>query len=278
MNILFWNTDIPKEGDAKAEDIDMCLIRLVIENRVDLLVLAEYGSCIESLARVVSNMSGVQFKPVIGSNGKIKSIINVMYDVQTLPEASRYQIIKVSTARYDLLVAMIHSDSMLYSRKNRQEEVLRWFHHAIVEAEKEHQCNKVIAIGDFNVNPFDEACLNAGIMFAVPFREEVVGKPSRDMDGRSYRKFYNPTWRFYGNRIAPYATYHYHDSSDMANCYWNAIDQVMVRPALMSAFDEDEFRIITNTTLHSLLCNGKPNRKKYSDHLPLLCVLKEELI
>ena len=271
---------MPKLGDVKSHNMDSCLLSLIEENNVDLLILAEYGGEVDRLCKIVSSLSGTQYIVIPNDGGcnKIKGIINGQYNIQILRERDRYQIAKISTVYFELIIAMIHCDSKRYSRINRQEEVLRRFHNAILEVQEEHLCSNVIAIGDFNVNPFDEACLSSGIMFAVPFAEEVVGKPYRDMGERRYMKFYNPTWKFFGNTSVPYTTYHYYGSGDMANCYWNAVDQVMIRPALVKAFDEKEMRIISRTTGHQLLRNGKPDKINYSDHLPLFCVLKEELI
>ena len=279
MNILFWNTNIAKSGNVKAANIDNCLLNLTIENRVDLLILAEYGESIGHLCKYISNLSGIQYIPIPGVGGcNVKGIINGKYRIQTLRERDRYQIVKISTVFYDLIVAMIHSDSKRYSRNNRQEEILRQFHDAIVEEQEAHKCEKVMAIGDFNTNPFEDACLSAGILFALPFAEEVVGKRPRRVGDKIYNGFYNPTWKFFGNRTSPYTTYYYFDSGDMANCYWNAIDQVMIRPKLVSAFDDEQLRIISRTRKHQLLHNGKPDRDNFSDHLPLFCALKEELI
>jgi len=210
MNILFWNTDISKAGSAKAANIDKCLLNLTVENRVDLLILAEYGESISHLCRYISNMSGIQYVPIPNIGGcMVKGMINGKYRIQTLRERDRYLIVKISTVFYDLIVAMIHSDSKRYSRKNHQEEILRQFHDAILEEQEAHKCENVMAIGDFNANPFEDACLSAGILFAIPFAEEVVGKRPRRVGDKIFQRFYNPTWKFFGNRATPYTTYHY---------------------------------------------------------------------
>ena len=280
MNILFWNTNIAKSGSKKVTDIDNCLLGLTMENKVDLLILAEYGESVGRLCGFLSNLSGTQYIPIPNNGGctKINGIINGKYNIETLLERDRYQIVKVSTVFYELIVAMIHSDSKRYSRNNRQEEILRRFHRAILEEQEKHKCENVMAIGDFNTNPFEDACLSAGTLFALPFADEVIRSPSRGFDGEKYHKFYNPTWKFFGNRTIPYTTYHYYDTGDMANCYRNVVDQVMIRPNLVKAFDDDKLKIISGTKEHQLLKNGKPNKDNFSDHLPLFCVLKEELI
>ena len=280
MNIMFWNTNISKSGNVKATNIDNCLLNLTIENNVDLLILAEYGESIGQLCGFISNLSGIHFIPIPSTGGctKIKGIINGKYNIQTLHEHDRYQIVKISTVFYDLIVAMIHNDSKLYSRDNRQEESLRRFHHAILEEQENHNCENIMAIGDYNTNPFEDACLSSGTLFALPFADEVIKSPTRGIAGKKYHKFYNPTWKFFGNRCIPYTTFHYFDSKDMANCYWNVIDQVMIRPNLVKAFDDDKLKIISSTKKHQLLHGGKPDKRNFSDHLPLYCVLKEDLI
>ena len=144
--------------------------------------------------------------------------------------------------------------------------------------EKTHNCKNTIAIGDYNANPFEESCISAAFMHSTPFYEEIVDKHTRTIQGKVYQKFYNPTWKFFGNKKAPYATYYYDNSGQMENYCWNAFDQVLIRPTLMRAFDEENLKIITETQTHSLIDGGKPNKTAYSDHLPLFCVLKEELI
>jgi len=216
--------------------------------------------------------------PMLSVGGKIKGIVNIIYDVHTLKESGRYLIAKISTIDYNLIVAMTHSDSKLYSKNNRQAANLRQFHEAISMEQETHKCENVLAIGDFNANPFEDSCLGADNLFAQPFADEVISSPTRDVGEKTYQKFYNPTWKFFGNRTAPFTTYHYVDSGDMANCHWNVLDQVIIRPQLIKAFDDEQLKIISSTKNHQLLRNGKPDSKNYSDHLPLFCVLKEELI
>jgi len=155
---------------------------------------------------------------------------------------------------------------------------LEEFHHDIRIKETEHKCNNTIAIGDFNVNPFDTLCISASVMHGIPYRDEVINKPDRIVRKNRYEKFYNPTWKFFGIAEAPYTTYYYDMSGYAANYYWNAFDQLMIRPALVESFDENKFKIIKKVGNHLLLKDQKPDKISYSDHLPLFCSFKEESI
>ena len=186
--------------------------------------------------------------------------------------------VKIETTYYKLLAAMIHGVSKLRSSPKEQELSIGYFNNDIIAHERGQSCKNTLVIGDFNINPFETACIGAGYMHAIPFPEEVR-RHARQVGGAEYAKFYNPTWKFLGNRAAPYSTYHYDNSGKVDNFYWNVFDQVLIKPSLIPAFDESKLGIVTKTKNHVLVKeNGKPDKEKYSDHLPLFCAIKEELI
>jgi len=281
MNILFWNTGLTGKRTANATSIEMCLREIIEENGVDLLVLAEYSGEIDMLC----NQLTVQFSPLFNTNKYIKAMINPKYKTETLMDQSRYFAIKITTVLYTLIVGMIHGVSKWRSSEEKQEMGMGDFIADISRCESDHNCTNTIVIGDFNVNPFEEACISARNLHAIPFREEVQkkrrGHPvgSRGIDKRSVPMFYNPTWKLMGRKAPPYTTYHYDSRGEPINYYWNAFDQAIVRPQLIKAFDENRLSIITATRNHALIKeNGTPDEKNYSDHLPLFCVLREEYI
>ena len=274
MNILFWNTGLKGERTVNATNVEKCLREIIEEKNIDLLVLAEYNSNIESLCQ----QSNAQFSPLFNNSGYIKAMINHNYKIETLIDQSRYLIAKITTVSYTMIVGMIHGVSKLHYDNEDQESRLETFYKDLRKYEEKYNCENTIVIGDFNVNPFEKACISARNMHAIPFREIVAKKVSRKVNEGDRPMFYNPTWKFMGNKMPPYTTYYSDRSGKAINYYWHAFDQVLVRPQLIKAFDEERLTIITGTRNHALIKNGKPNKTRYSDHLPLLCVLKEELI
>jgi len=243
-----------------------------VEQDVDLLVLAEYRDNLHELCKLASTGETVKYAPIPNDGGceRIKGIIKKCYTIESLHESTHYQIVKTAVGSCNLLIAMVHNVSKIRPLQSLQNEILRQFHHDIIECEGVHDCYNTLAIGDYNVNPFEEACISAAFMHSIPFCEEAMRKPGK----RFPHWFYNPTWKFFGARGIPYTTYYY-NKGDIVKYYWNAFDQVMIRPSLIGAFDENELKIITHTKNHNLLYRGKPNRKMYSDHLPLYCSVKE---
>ena len=188
-------------------------------------------------------------------------------------EQTRYQIAIVETAFYKLIIAMIHNISKLYGSDEVQKENLRMLNYDIQAEEQKHDTRNTIIIGDFNANPFEPSCVSANTLHAIPFPDEVK-KTTRKVQNIEYQKFYNPTWKFFSRREAPYSTYYY-NNSDMYNIFWNVFDQVVIRPQLIEAFVDDSLTIVSKTKNHQFLGAKKPDRENYSDHLPLFCTLEE---
>jgi len=90
MNILFWNTGLTGKRMTNANAIDSCLQEIIVENDIDLLVLAEYSNAIEELCC----QQTAQFLPLFNNSGYIKAIIKQKYATETLLDQSRYLITK----------------------------------------------------------------------------------------------------------------------------------------------------------------------------------------
>lgn len=279
MNILFWNTGLSKNREGNSKRIIECIQEILIENSVDLLILAEYPYDTQTLCTVSSALSAIQYKsiPNYSKSYRIRGIINSKYNIESLQEQSRYQLVKINTSYYTLIVAMVHGKDKWNNDASTREEGISIFSKDIYDHEQKHNCKYSIAIGDFNMDPFERSCIGSSGMHAIPFVDSVV-KSSRIVNEREYQKFYNPTWKLFGNEKAPYTTYHLDRTGQVENFYWYALDQVIIRPALIEAFDEKKLEIITQTKSHNLLMKGKPNKDSYSDHLPLICCLKEDLM
>lgn len=271
MNILFWN--------VYQKALDECLLNIIIEKNCDLISLAEYPNEIESLCSKLNLYSreGYKVVPNYGGCQKIKALIKKEYHVESLLEQSRYHIALIQTAAFKLVIAMMHNASKLHATMEEQKENLRYLHYDIEKIEEKNQTRNVLIMGDLNVNPFEEACIAANTIHAIPYVEEI-NENGRQVQNRIYKEFYNPMWKFLGRPDPPYGTYFY-NNSNMINYFWNIFDQFLIRPELIDSLDKDSLEIITTAGDTSLLKkNYKPNKQKYSDHLPIYVRLKGEKI
>ena len=83
--------------------------------------------------------------------------------------------------------------------------------------------------------------------------------------------FYNPMWRFFGERTldGPAGTCYYWKAED-ACTFWNIYDQVLIRPSLLDRFPDRALDVISEVGGNSLLREGIPHRERFSDHLPIV--------
>lgn len=95
----------------------------------------------------------------------------------------------------------------------------------------------------------------------------IAARSERTVDGRRYPFFYNPMWSLMGDGPpGPPGTF-YRDRGDQVTYFWNTLDQVLIRPELLSCFRTEDLQVPTTDGARDLLV---PSRLRAGDHLPLL--------
>ena len=173
------------------------------------------------------------------------------------------------------ILCCVHLNSKLDSdhegyREILMEEIVR----DIQTIEQELGTDNSIIVGDFNINPYEDSCIDARYFHGISVYEEAERK-LRKVSGKEFYMFYNPMWNFLGDFNKPYGTY-YNNSGGVKNPYWNIFDQVIIRPTLRNRFVDKNLKIVTETKNRYLLdSKGHPD-KKISDHLPIIFEIVEE--
>ena len=264
LKVLFWNT-------YKNADINYVIAELVAENNISIVVLAEYIAEIDDLLKILLLQYGLKMRLYDNCCDRI-TIIGKIKDVEMRFDNS-HATIQIVNGK-DILCCT-HLNSKIYSDHEAQREIyIEQLIREICNIEKDIHSENTIIVGDFNINPYDASCLDARYFHSLPVYEETKRK-SRLVAGNEYTMFYNPMWRFLGDKRQPYGTY-YHNNSNSINTYWNLYDQVIIRPVLRDRFVDDSLKIVTETQLRYLLdSKGHPD-KSISDHLPIIFEIKEE--
>ena len=99
----------------------------------------------------------------------------------------------------------------------------------------------------------------------------IAAEGMRVVQEREYPYFYNPMWGLFGDGTpGPSGTYYYR-SAEHRVFFWNIFDQVLIRPELLSRFDNKELEIIKSDGEVSFLSNnGLPDINIASDHFPIM--------
>lgn len=267
MNIAFWNVN-------KNCNIDDFLEQMVLENDLDILILAEYNGNIKEFSeRFCAPNKTYRQLQTLGCD-KISGIVNAKYIQEQLTTESRYCLVNIKSSYFSFIFGMIHGEAKPHADDEDRAATFTRFYKDIEKNEEKIKIENSIIVGDLNANPFERNVIGAHTLHAIPFREEVI-KPTRVVSGETYKKFYNPMWKFFGKDSPPYGTYYY-NSSKIVNYYWNIFDQVIIRPSLITAFNEDDLIILTQIGGKSLIDEHHKPNKDYSDHLPLIFKIQEE--
>lgn len=124
-----------------------------------------------------------------------------------------------------------------------------------------------MVIGDFNLNPFEDAMVGADGFNAVMDARHLE-RAARTIKGASWSSFYNPMWSLLGDKSPGAPGSHYYASSDIISYYWNMFDQIIFREPLLKYFSGDCIRLIDAVGPCSIL-NGSKLNITIADHLPL---------
>jgi endonuclease/exonuclease/phosphatase family metal-dependent hydrolase len=144
-----------------------------------------------------------------------------------------------------------------------------------LEREEDRLPNRgTVAIGDFNMSPFDDGMIGGFGFHALMTRELADRRSRRTVQAEPCRRaFYNPMWAFLAERgSSPAGTYYRHDAVPH-NHYWYTLDQVLVRSELagkvtrLAILDHDGADALT------VAGGGWPDTDNGSDHLPVLVTL-----
>lgn len=276
VTFLFWNLG--------KKDLAEAVVAAVAEHGVDILILAEaealsIGQCIVGLNRKSTSTYQGQ---VTGSN-RLTVISRLdgahLQHIATLDPSrdSRWAFHKLLRPGKDpVLIVSVHLRSKLAASENDQYARVRRLSEEIVRVETTEKTTHTVVVGDFNMDPFEIGMQACDGMHALLSKHEIaVRRGSRIHDTRSYRMFFNPAWRLHGEQIAgPPGSYHYAGDGVLVQ-YWHLFDQVLVRPELIEDLSGTDIRVLDAAGGESLLDHaGRPDRTRFSDHLPLLFRLR----
>jgi hypothetical protein len=177
-------------------------------------------------------------------------------------------------ARKTLPIWFVHLESPQGARSNVVHGVSEGagLRHEIVTFENSVPSGDTIAIGDFNMAPYDAGMVAPRALNAVPCRT-VAAKTSRTIKGTPYSYFFNPMWELLGSQTASQQPGTFFMTPRDDSTQWYILDQVILRPDVI-AHMHGVPKIITRVGVTSLLTKRNGINKKISDHLPIVLSLK----
>lgn len=270
-NFLFWN--VKKQPNPK-------LIRdLCDEHNTDVLALAECGPNPSALLPIL-NRGRLQLFDLVPNRVKADRVrIFTRFpsgSVESVHDDGQVFIRRIiPPIGVDALLVAVHFGSKRHLDDNEQMLLTFRLSTAIRDAEAKLGHRRTIVIGDLNMNPFEAGMIASDGLHAV--MDRLIATPlGRRVKGQTLNFFYNPMWRFFGDkRDGPPGTYFLNDGSPI--CYfWNISDQVLIRPELISRFSDDRLKIVDKIGEFSLLGRHGRVDTRTSDHLPIAATVELE--
>lgn len=261
---LFWN--------LKRKPLQNIIANLAIRHQIDIIILAECIIAPSVLLKALNPLQVADYHYSPDRCQKIQIYTRFSYHfTKSVFEQNRVTIRHLALpGLVDILLAAVHSPSKRDWSEKSQYSWLRILASAILAEERRIGHTRTILVGDFNINPFDAGMIDASGLHAVMSRS-IALNVSRIVQGDRYPYFYNPMWNLLGDTSpGPPGTYYY-NNSEMIVYFWNMFDQVLVRPALLERFNNQNLKILQTDGEVSFLSRiGIPDDKIASDHLPLL--------
>ena len=264
MKFLLWNLNNKDLGES--------IRNLALKEEIDIFVLLECSGVKASIMDLLKE----RFKDYFLVNNTLCEDILIITKfpanfLTPVEEGGRITMQKVSLPAVEpFLLVAVHFISKLHWSEISQHDECIDFAESIIKIETDIGSSRTILVGDLNMNPFEHSLVSAKGFNAVMCKN-IASKKTKTVQGKEYPFFYNPMWNAFGdNSPYPPGTYYY-AASEHVNYYWNMFDQVLIRPDLISHFDNDSLRIIDSDGKNSFISEqGIPNSAEYSDHLPIL--------
>jgi len=265
-SFLFWNIN--------RKNLQRSIARLAWRYEVDVLMLAECEIEIGVLLRELNDGGrfGYHHSPC-KSFRKIEVFAQFRREFIKPVEGSSYRL----TIRHlkppeltDILLAITHFPSKLHWSERSQAMECVELSDSIKKAENEVGHARTVLVGDLNMNPFEDGVVSANGLHSVMNRS-IAQKGTRVVQSQEYPFFYNPMWGLLGDGTpGPSGTYYY-SRAEHRVFFWNMFDQVLIRPDLLSLFDNKVLEILESDGEVSFLSNaGLPDANVASDHLPVI--------
>jgi exonuclease III len=265
--IIFWNVN--------RKDLTVFVCALAKSTKADVIVLNEnLVESSETLNALKQNVSDDFYIPLPLLEKRFHCFCRKPnLDMSEVHSGERSSVRNFRIGSHRVLLVLVHGVDI----RNNDAETCQTFAQSLasdISLIKEQQnTNKLVVLGDFNMNPYDRG-MNLAPGWNAMMTRSCVAPGSRRHYGKEYEFYYNPMWSLFGdNTVGPAGTVY--DISNQGPYGWSMFDQVLIHYSIVDMFHDVE--IMTQAGEWSLMNkHGRPDSNKASDHFPILVNLNGE--
>jgi uncharacterized protein (TIGR02996 family) len=241
LTFLFWNLKSRNAGIVAS---------LAGQHKVDVLILAE---CPMLPATVLTalNRPAADFFYAPGDCDKLQIYtrfsdehVQAVRDGDTIIKGHDFSVRRLALPGRDaLLLCAVHFPSKLRQHPIDQTSFAHRFAHVLARVENVIGHTRTVLVGDLNMNPYEDGVVTATGLHAVMTRR-IALKEARRVKFESNLYFYNPMWSHFGEKKQGHAGTFFYPTPKARADFWNIYDQVLVRPALLPYFHDEDVAIL----------------------------------
>jgi exonuclease III len=261
--IIFWNVN--------KKDLTSLVCSIAKSTNADVIVLNENEVPREqTLKALQENVSQDFYYPNASPSSEKRFHCfcrNLKLDLSEIHALPRTSVRKINIGQHRVLLALVHGVDMRNYDADTRQSFVQTLVSNMEFVKKEQKTNKLILLGDFNMNPYDKA-MNLAAELNAMMTKSCVEKGLRRHIDQDYDFYYNPMWSLFGdNTNGPAGTIY--NTSSQGHYGWSMLDQVLINHSIVNLFQN--VKILTEAGTQSLMDGkGRPNSNIASDHFPIL--------
>ena len=264
MRIAFWNIhrqDLQIEVTAlcRTQDLDVLIL---LESDLDVTVTLNDLNKDRTAEMYRHCSTGLDSLFQVYTRLRARALRSVRDD-------ERWSILRWKGKNTHVLLGVVHLPSAMWRQEGGLSRAAGHYAREIEVVEKIQKSDRLVLCGDFNLEPYDLGISGIHGFNAVPTKSEAE-EGVRSRDGLTKKFYYNPMWSFFGDLSAGSPGTFYRSQEDVR---WRMLDQVLVRPSLLDAFQTSELQIVNSISGVSLATAGGKPKSKLSDHFPVVFAL-----
>lgn len=269
LRIVFWNVN--------KKNLNHYVCSITASTNADVVVLLENGvSSKETLQSLRVNVSPNFYYPRIISTDREKFHCfcrNPELDLSEIHSELRMSARLFQIGQHKALLVLVHGHDIRNHGDSQWQFATTEIADTVKLLQNQKHTNKLILLGDFNLNPFDWGMNDARGLNAM-MTKACVKSGRRTLNEKEYDFYYNPMWSLFGdNTDGPAGTIY--NTSGQGFYGWSMLDQVIVHHSVVEFFGS--VKIVTKAGTKSLLSrSGHPDANNASDHFPILVEFCEE--
>jgi exonuclease III len=261
--IIFWNVN--------KKDLTNFVCAIAKSTNSDVVVLNENNVPSEETLRALQkNVSQDFYYPTTFSSLKERFHCfcrSPKLDLSETHSGPRVSVRKIQLGRHKALLVLVHGIDI----RNNDPEIRQSFAQSLATeiefVKQEKNINKLILLGDFNMNPYEKG-MNLAEGLNSMMTKSCIERGTRRYQNKDYDFYYNPMWSLFGdNTHGPAGTIY--STSNQGAYGWSMLDQVLIHHSIVELFYG--VKILTEAGTESLMTKkGRPDAGRASDHFPIL--------